>query len=376
MRVSWRWCVVALGVAALLVAPSAVAELPVDPDDVSAQVLLERVRGSADAPYSGYAESTGGLVLPVTDQLGTLADLLGDTTQLRTWFRAADDVRVDEVRLTGERGHYVDSRGSWTWDYEANRAVRAPDPDVRVPRAGDLLPTELGRRLLSEARADEVTRLPTELVAGRDAPGLRLTPTDERSTIREVDVWVDPGTGLPLRVRVVGDTGDRPVVATSFLDFDTELPAVDTTTFRPPPGAEVYVEDVTDLAAVADRFAEARAPAELAGLARRDRLATGGDGAGVDGAAGNGAVGSYGQGVTALVAVPLPRRAAGLRDQLRTVPGAVVDDTGVAVAVGPLSLLVTPPLGGGERGGRSWLLTGTVTADTLAAAAAELAATA
>lgn len=369
MRFSWRWCVVVLGLAVLVAAPTAVTALPVDDPGVSASDLLDRVRNSAGTPYSGYAESTGGLALPVTDQLGSLADLLGDTTRMRTWFRADDDWRVDVVRLTGERDLYVDAAGTWAWDYEANQAVRSPDPAVRLPREGDLLPTELGRRLLDEANPDEVSRLPAQRVAGREAPGLRLVPADPRSTVSEVDVWVEAETGLPLRVRVVGTGSGRPVVSTSFLDFATEVPAADTTTFRPPPGADVGEEGVTDLAAAANEFSEARAPAELAGLAQRDRL-PGGSGSGAEN---SGAVGTYGRGVTALVAVPLPRRAGGLREQLGAVPGAVVDDTGVTLTVGPLTLLVTPPLGGGEGGGRSWLLTGTVTLETMATAAADLA---
>lgn len=347
---------VLLVVAALAVTPPALAARPVQGPDVTAAQLLARVQATATTPYSGYAQSTGGLALPVTDGLGSLSDLLGATTTVRTWYRSPTDLRVDTQRLTGERGLYVDPTGTWAWDYEANRAVRSPDPAVRLPRAADLVPPELGRRLLSEATADEVSRLPAQRVAGVDAPGLRLTPDDPRSTVAAVDVWVDPATGVALRVEVLGVGGDRPVVSTSFLDFSRATPAPATTRFLPLPGMSVRTDDVTDLAAAANRFSEARAPDELAGLPRRTRLP--GD---------SGAVGTYGRGVTTLVALPLGRRAGGLREALTGVPGAVVDDTGVRVAVGPLTLLLSTPVDG-----RSWLLTGTVTAETLQGGAAEL----
>lgn len=356
----WRWVLVGLGVTALAAAPGAAGALPVAQSGVSAQDLLAAVQNSAATPYSGYAQSTGGLVLPVTDQLSALTNLLGDTTTMRTWWRAADDWRVDTVLLSGERDLYRSQTGLWMWDYEANHAVLAPEPAARLPREADLLPTQLGLRLLSEVQPAEVSRLPTLRIAGREAPGLRLLPNDRQSTVTEVDVWADATTGLPLRVDVLGAGADRPVVTTSFLDFSTDVPDAATTRFTPPPGSDVHQQAATDIAAFADRLPDARAPSQLAGLAARDRL---------NGSVG--AVGTYGRGVTALAAVPLPQRsAAGLRSQLAATPGAVTDADGVAVSVGPLSLRLTGALGGR----RVWLLSGTVTADTLTSAARELAA--
>src|SRR4030095_12088135 len=92
--------------------------------------------------------------------------------------------------------------------------------------------------------------------------------------------------------------------------------------------------------------------------------------AGRPGINGLGSVGTYGSGLTLLVAVPLPGRISRpLRDQVTKTPGATRPDEGVRLAVGPLSLLLTD-----SRNRRSWLLTGTVTPQTLDAAAAALAA--
>ncbi|MGU3433017.1 transcriptional regulator [Actinomycetes bacterium M1A6_2h] len=357
MRSKWRWLAVALGLAVLVAAPSVIARLPVDESDTVATDLLARVQSSTATPYSGYAQSVGGIVIPVTDGLGGLPDLLGDTTTLRAWFRGPNNWRVDTIRLGGERDLYRSPTHLWRWDYEQNTAVftPAPEPSLRLPREADLLPPELGRRLLSEATADEVTRLPARRIAGRDAPGLRLVPNQPQSTVTEVDVWADPDTGVPLKVDVLAGSG-RPIVSTAFLDFSGATPDADVVSFVPPPGSTVSQEGGTDIASFADRIDTAGLPGTLSGLdlQRRD---------------GQGSVGIYGRGVTELVAAPLPRRAGRtLVDQLRSAPGAVVDGNTVALSIGPLNALVTGPLTDGRR----YLLSGTVTAQTLATAAQQL----
>ncbi|MBY4130725.1 transcriptional regulator [Rhodococcus fascians] len=358
VRKKWRWLAVVLGIAVLVATPSVIERLPVDASDIGAAELLSRVQSSTETPYSGYAQAVGGVTLPVTEGLGGLPDLLGDTTTLRAWYRAPDSWRVDTVRLAGERGLYRSPSRLWSWDYEQNTAVVTPipEPSLRLPREADLLPPELGQRLLSEATADEVTRLPDRRIAGRDAPGLRLIPAEPQSTVTEVDVWSDPDSGLPLRVDVLGGGASRPIVSTAFLDFSSQMPDTETVRFVPPPGTDVQQQDGLDIASFADGIDSAGLPSTLSGLELRDRDRSG-------------AVGIYGRGVTELIAAPLPRRAArGLVDQLRDAPGAVVTDSSVALSIGPLNVLITEPTGDRRR----YLLSGTVTAETLATAAQQL----
>jgi len=360
-RVGPRWAVLALAVAMLMATPTVIGRLPVEPVPISAVELLGKVARSVDTPYSGYAESVGGLALPDADQLSSLSELFGDTTRTRVWWRRRDSWRVDTVRPTGERDLYGDATGTWRWDYEANTAVRSGDLAVRLPRAADLVPAELGRRLLSEADPGEVQRLPAQRIAGRDAPGLRLRPADARSTISSVDVWVDASSGVPLRVLVHPVGEDRATITSSFLDFSTAEPDAATTSFTPPPAARVRIEQSNDLLAVAQRLTNAKAPERLAGFVRRDGLA---------GLAPTGGVAVYGRGVSAMVAVALSGRSArDLRTQLGKAPEVRTDATGIALTVGPLNLRLT------DSSGRNpvWLLAGSVTPDTLAAAAAELA---
>ncbi|MDT4960314.1 MAG: hypothetical protein QOD31_4113 [Pseudonocardiales bacterium] len=364
MRRGWRWLVVAAATAVLVALPFAAHLLPVAHSSVSAAQLLTRIQGSAHVQYSGYAESSGGLALPVTTRFNSINDLFGDRTQLRVWWRAADDWRVDSINLAGERDLRRDRLGVWTWDYESNTAerfVEAVVPIVRLPRPDDLVPATLARRLLSQVGAAQVTRLPDARIAGHDAAGLRLQITDARSTIEHVDVWALPANGLPVRVTVFGKGDSAPVLTSSLLDLSTSAPPASQTAFRPAVTAKVRSSQFGDIVAAVDQFGQSTPPPQLAGL-RRAPLHLG-------------SVGVYGQGVTALVAVPVPPRLARtLARQLAGTPGSVSVSSGgseigaLSISVGPLNLLLSAE---GIDDAR-WLLAGTVTAPTLLAAVAEL----
>lgn len=356
MKAWQRWAVVLLGVGVLAALPAAVSALPVADRDVSAAQLLDAVKQSRTVTYSGYAEATGGLLLPVTSEFTDLVNLFGEQSRMRVWWRGSGDWRVDAIAATGETDLFHRSDATVVWNYESDTATLSADPRVRLPRAADLLPSTLGQRLLNEATAAEVTRLPPLRVAGIEALGLRLTPSDPRTTVDRVDSWIDPGSGLPLRVEVYG--GGVGAVTSTFQQLNIGMPAEATTSFVTPPGATFQVTDVVDVADAADQFAPAVAPDVLAGLSRR-----------TDGAV-QGALGEYGRGVTVVAAVPiLDRLARPLRDQLMGTPGATVDRDGVSVAVGPIAVLLTPD----RRGQHSWLVAGTVDRPTLAAAGVELA---
>lgn len=358
MRRHWRWALVAAGLVALVALPFLVAALPAGRSSIDARTLFRRIVASVDVPYAGYVRATGSLALPVSTGAFSVNDLLGGTTQLRVWWRSPADWRVDSIDASGETDLHHDVGGTWAWDYEANsarRSIESASAQVRLPRTDDLVPGDLARRLLSEADGGGATRLPNARVAGHDAAGLRLRVADPRSTIRHIDVWALPSSGLPLRVAVYGADA-RPVVTTSVYDLDTSRPSSATTAFRPPPGAQAQVGRPSDIVAVIDQFGRSEPPSRVAGLARRTSLTLG-------------AVGVYGRGVTLLAAIPLSSRLAGtVVPQLRSVPGMVEDGAGIAVGVGPVNVQLSPPTGFGAR----WLLVGTVTAATLRAAAPAL----
>jgi outer membrane lipoprotein-sorting protein len=353
-----RWTAVGLLVVALVALPSIVSALPADDTDVSAAELRDAVLASADVGFTGYAVSAGGLALPVSERLTDVADLFSDRTLMRVWWRGPEEHRVDVVTAAGETGVHRDPCGTWTWDFEAATATRGDPASLALPTPPDLLPAALGRRLLSEATDDELSRAGARRVAGRDALGLRLVPAEPAASVGRVDVWIDPATGLPLQVEVFAEGADLAALDTRFLDLDLAVPAPDVVAFTPPPDATVLpAPDTEELIEQAEeRAPDVRLPRELAGLPRRD----------LEGVPD--AVGVYGRGVTLLAVAPVPGRlAGGLREALTASPDAVTDGLGTRVAAGPLGLmLVTPP------DGPAYVLTGTVTLDALADAARRL----
>lgn len=347
------------GALVLAALPWAVSRIPAGGSDVGASDLLARIQQSSNVAYSGYAESVGTLALPATDQFNAITDLLGARTQMRVWWSGPTRWRVDTVTLTGETDlHRVDG-ALWTWQYEDNRATLTDGeltPDVRLPRSDDLTPPNLALRLLGDATADEVQRLPSARVAGHDAAGLRVHPKEPQSTIDHLDVWA-LGSGLPVRVAAYPKGSPTAVLSTSFLDLSTGAPSESDIAFTPPAAARVRQSRGTDILSFINQLGRSRPPDSLAGLPRSSA------------SPGVGAVGVYGRDVTLLLAVPLPSRVAGpLLDQLEKAAGSVQTDAGVALGIPGLNLLLGPS----DRDGSAWLVAGTVTPQTLTQAVSEL----
>jgi hypothetical protein len=352
-----RWAAVAGLVAVLVATPLVLEALPASDAAVSATDLRDDVLASAGVAFSGYAESAGGLALPVTDQLTSVADLFSDRTEMRVWWRGPEDHRVDVITAAGETGTRRDAAGTWTWEYErATVTVGVPTP-LALPAPPDLLPTALGRRLLSEATGTELTRIGARGVAGRDGLGLRLVPAEVASSVGRVDVWVDRDSGLPLQVEVFEKGVGRPALDTRFLDLEVGLPPAEVTAFTPPAGSFVRQAREAEIVLEAGRRIRPVAlPDQLAGLPRRQ----------LEGVPPG--IGLYGRGVTLLAVAPVPPGLArGLRNALAAAPDAVRDGPGTRLAAGPVGLMLVETLGQGP-----YVLTGTVTLDALAEAAGQL----
>ena len=353
---SARWLVVLLTAAAFVATPLLVSARPAAPSDMSATELAERIQRSADLGWSGLVEARGTLQVPDSDSFATLVQLLGEETRLRVWWRSADDWRVDRIRSTGETGLFRQGGSTIRWVFESETATYSPVSKIRLPDASDLLPPTFARSLLQGVRESELSRLPAQRIAGIDAPGLRLAPDESATTVGRVDVWADPGSGLPLQVELYGVGEERPVLTTTLRELSPGAPPAASTDFTPAEGVHVNYQPSVDVAAAANAFAPYDLPASLAGLGSRD---------GQD----PGAVGIYGRGPTTLIVLPLRGQVAGpLGRQLRDRGSAQFTDVGTLAPVGPVGLLITP-----FRGRRSaFLLAGTVTSETLQQAGAEL----
>ncbi|MGH3568712.1 MAG: hypothetical protein ACRDRH_22335 [Pseudonocardia sp.] len=202
-RFSRRWLLVTAGTVGLIGLGTADEILPAgSADDIDAAALRALILAGARS-YVGYAESSGRLGLPELPQLESATALFTGTTRIRAFVHGPDRFRVDELTPVGERDTYrIDGR-EYVWDFGFDQLTEVVGATpLRLPRAADLLPPELARRLLALAPDDPVTPLPARRIAGRTAAGLRLVPTDPATTVGRVDVWADPATGLPLRVEV------------------------------------------------------------------------------------------------------------------------------------------------------------------------------
>lgn len=355
MRPFHRWSLVALAVALVVLVPMSVRARPVHDQAISAADLLTRVQSSREAGYSGEVEVHGRVGLPISDHFTDVADLLGGDTRMRVWWRTTDDWRVDKLLPTGEIDLFRHGDATIRWDFEREEAQTSIDPPIRLPRDADLLPPSLARRALTDANPADVSRLPARRIAGRDALGLRLEPSDPRTSIDHIDLWADAGTGLVLALDAYG-TDSQPVLSTTFTRVDLSTPAPHQTSFRAAPGLHISADDVLDIADAANQYAPLVAPDSVAGLPR----------AGQPGQA----VGIYGTGLAQLMALPLQSRDATYLDRQLDDAGAVRTDDGmVLLRVGPLGVALSFSHSPFHF---AWLVTGTVTDDTLAQAAQDL----
>ncbi|MDT7729416.1 MAG: hypothetical protein QOI21_5992 [Actinomycetota bacterium] len=352
-----RWALVAVVTTLLIAVPLVVsAALPrgerADPGQLRA--LIARSDGQ---PYSGYAESSGQLGLPDMPNLADVTSLLNGTTRIRAWYVSPSLSRVDVLTTGSERSVYHGPEGDFTWDYAANMLTQLiGEPSVRLPRAGDLLPPELARRILAAAPGDPVTTLEPRRIAGIAAPGIRLTPANPDTTLGQIDIWADPGSGLPVRVEVTARGQAAPILVTAFQEVDLKTPDLPATNPVRAPSTGFTVVSAPDVADALGALGQVRLPAQLAGRQLRP-----GDFGGL-----------YGSGLGSFFAVVLPRGFGGVATDAAGKAGATTiqlpGGTAVAQSIPPLSLVVVR-----STVSRRWyLLAGLVRPAVLEIAAQEL----
>jgi hypothetical protein len=281
--------VVVAGVAAVAAVPAVVGVLPVRATAVEPAQLAATIVASTAAPYYGYVETRGQLGVPDLPDVDTATSLLGGPAKIRVWRADPTAWRVDLLSPTGETDTYGDATGTWTWDSNDRRVWRTDQSPgaVRLPRPADVVPPELGRRILAGAAPGELQPLGAARVAGRSVPGVRVVPAAATSTIDHVDVWADPDSGVVLRVAVVSRGADRPVFESQFLDVSLSPPDHQLVAFVRPRGARNRRGNSNaDLLQQLQTFtASTELPDTLAGLPRgpgpAGPVATYGDGFGV-----------------------------------------------------------------------------------------------
>jgi hypothetical protein len=293
-----RWALVSGGVAVLCLLPAAIAAWPAasaasaDPAELRARIL------DSAQPYEGDVVTDGRLGLPA---LPVLAEIDGlRSARLRAWYAGPDSWRVAELTTVGERDTYRTPAGLYRWDFERNLvAFVGGEPSLWLPGASDVVPPALGRRLLGAEGALEP--LPSRRIAGIDAAGVRLVPADPATTVGRVDVWADPGTGLPVRVEVAGRGAAEPVFTSRFLQLRQSVPDAAVLTPALPGGAGFTATTDTEISDALAQVLTGTLPATLAG---RDRAFP----AAIADVAGGGV---YGTGYSTMVVLAIPGRLGG-----------------------------------------------------------------
>jgi hypothetical protein len=374
-----RWAAVLAGAVLIVASPSIASgvssALSREPAAAPAE-LLQRALRSATVPHVGLAESRGSLGLPDVRRFGDVAALLGSTTRARVWWASTGSWRVARLLPSGEQDLYAAGDNlTVSWDYERNRQRTTVGEDaVRLPRVDDLLPPQAVRRLLGALGPDDrVTAASMRRVAGRDAAGLRVVPSggsggSPDATVGAVDVWVDPGSGLPLAVAVRDRAGGTAFEST-FLAVDLRAPAAADVAVPTPEGARIEVGDAPDLVALVDRYARGGFPDALAGRPRVADLV--GSPSVQEQGRDQGGTATYGSGLARFIVVPLPPGPAGdvldavrLRTSVDDVPGGRL----AVLASG----IVTAAVAVRDGGQGSYLLAGLVSRELLTAAAKDL----
>jgi hypothetical protein len=338
--------------------PAAIAALQSSEARASPSVLLDKVIASGAVEYEGYAESNARFQLPEVPRAERVLDLLGERVRMRVWWESPNAWRVDELSLIGEHDTYRDTAGLWVWDSERRAATRVGGiPTVRFPRASDLLPPELGRRLAAAARPNEVSSLPSRVVCGIGAAGIRLTPSTSETTVDHVDMWVDPGSGLPLSVEITPRMSDTPIITSTFLSLNLRPPDPEVIHFQPPANAEVNFTEAADFAQAVDRYSPFVLPESIDSRPLLSSVA--------------GAAGTYGDGFELIAVLALSEHHSPFDDD---------EMTQVPTSVGPWGtahVVETPLLNGMtfEQDGITYVLGGTVPIDALEETAVLLATT-
>jgi hypothetical protein len=353
-----RWAAVVCGTAALCALPVIAGALPVPGSPIGAAALRARILASGHVAYQGYAESTVDLGVPELPDLRGVSMLLDGTTDQYTCYRSPAHWRAEMSTPGGEEDTYQAGAATYVWDYSSNLLTRiVGSQPARLPRAADLLPPALGRRLLVLAsRSGRLSRLASRRIAGIDAAGLQVRTADPRTTVAAVDIWADPATGLPAEVQVFARGSARPVITSGFLQLSETRPALSVVTPDPAPGVDSTTVELPDVSRILEGIGPPL-PGRLAGFPRTQ----------VRG--GIASIAAYGTGFSRFTVVPLPGRVGAQAQAAALAAGAIVTEFPDGTAAVIRTPLLTVVLASSRFGGPVFLLTGPVTAAVLERAA-------
>jgi hypothetical protein len=259
----WRTAVVPaigalllVGVAASVAArPSSTPSLPrIAPERLVASALRSLAR---DRPVSGHLTAHVDLGLPslpaegpgasASEGAGFLASLSG-AHRLRLW-SSADGFRLADLLPSSERAIFVSRTDAWAWDFASFTAYHlGPFPKGARESEGKPIhggwelidPLDLARRALDGITpSTRVSVTGTARVAGRDAYVLALEPRTAETLVGRIEISLDAGRWIPLRVAVIPRGRGAAAISVAFTSIS--IAPIDPSVYRftPPEGAVV-----------------------------------------------------------------------------------------------------------------------------------------
>jgi len=200
---------------------------------------------ASQTPISGTVKTHVDLGIPqlpssLSDPAGPAAILLADQT-FKVWY-GPDGIRVAQILPFGERDLVANRTDVWFWDAQRftawHYAVDEAAPRPAPPSLGDL------NRFVSDVLRDDRSYVAasiadSEVVAGRDAYVLRLTPATAGTLLGRIDVAVDAETRMPLSLELFPRGSSTAVVTVRYASVAFEPVDASMFTFDPPQDAVV-----------------------------------------------------------------------------------------------------------------------------------------
>ncbi len=234
-----------VGGGVLLSSPANSSPHPTLPARTAGQ-LLTAVQSSTTVALSGTIVETARLGLPALPSADSTATLSWQSlvTGSHTALVWTDGPQKQRLALTGQLSEsdvIHNARDLWTYTSTTNQVTHStlPADAANKPTADNYTPAAAAAAALKAINpTTKVTVDPTQVVAGKKAYTLVLTPRDKRSTVRKVTIALDSAHYVPLRVQVFGSAA-RPAFESGFTSIRFKTPAASVFAFHAPKGATV-----------------------------------------------------------------------------------------------------------------------------------------
>jgi outer membrane lipoprotein-sorting protein len=256
-----RWLLpagIAAAIAVASVATTAAANASAQPKLAAktAAQLLVAVENASPAGLSGTIVETAKLGLPdISGLVGASAgsglsieSLVTGSNTMNVWYAGPDRQRFALLGQLSEDDVIHNGTDLWSYDSTTRTVTHktlTKDASDKVgpsiaSTAPSLDPQTAAEKALAAIDPTTVVVVDrTARVAGRAAYQLQLSPKDTRSLIGSVQIAIDAGTSVPLRVQIFAAGATSPAFQVGFTSVSFNVPNASVFEFVPPAGASV-----------------------------------------------------------------------------------------------------------------------------------------